>query len=191
MVSLRIITKYYTDHGGGGHLTNYSFAHDELYTPISFGFRKEVPKAVKNPKITIAIDFWPLHIGYHIIKTNAFIDNIINVIPEFQESFDIRLEKLSATQAFVHLFDACSKGCIYHGGFNGSLGRLKSWQSMATMVGIETPKSNTEISRCMQEFDWYRFNTKEWFINEVCDFGLICYNPKTHFCSVIAGTDTD
>lgn len=119
------------------------------------------------------------------------MNNIIKLIPEFSESLEIRLEQLDVSVAFPHLFDACSKGCAFHSGFYGSLARLKTWKSMTAMVGIKAPKSNVEIANAMNEFNWYRFNTKEWFTNEIWDFGLICHNPKTNFYSVIAASDMD
>lgn len=170
---------------------NYSFAHDTPYSPIIPNETEEELKIFKNPKIDTAIDFWPLHLGYNIFEVRSFKGNIIKAIPELMESSEIRLEQLSSKTAFTYLFDACSKGCAYHGGFNGNLGRYKSWQSIEAMIGIKTSQSNSKISSRMKEFDWYRFNTREWFNNEIWDFGLICYDSNTNFCSVIAGSDTD
>ncbi len=131
-------------------------------------------------------------IGYNgQSNNNSTIDSFITDIPEFSESKGIRIKQLNSREAYCRVFDAISKGAAYSSGEYGAIGRLKSWLTIGQLIEKSTFNLNSELSSAMDEYNWYEFNTNNWFINEWCDFGIYCQNIETGQFGLLAATDTD
>lgn len=148
-------------------------------------------------EIIEAIDHWEKDSGGTSIgykgEMNGFnsIELFIKNIPDFSGSERLSINNLDSTRAFQNMFDASSKGAAYSDGNMGAYGRLKAWRSIHRMMSNQEMESNEITSELMNEFDWFEFNTDDFFINEWCDFGLICMNNEKSEFGLIAGTDTD
>lgn len=181
---------------GSGYGFSFGFADEEEYEILA-EVEGENMLLKKQEEIVEAIDHWVemsggISIGYRGIKNRHHaLESIIKDVPELSKAEKLRIKKLNSTTAFQRIFDASSKGAAYSYGNMGAYGRLKSWKSIHSMMSDEKMESNELTSELMKEFDWFEFNTDDWFINEWCDFGLICLNCNTGAFGLIAGTDTD
>ncbi len=181
---------------GSGYGFNYGFTDSDEYINIE-KVKEKSNEIKKEIEIVEAIDHWTkdsggLSIGYKgKIKTCNSIESIIKGIPELENSQRFRTKQLDSQIAFKNLFDASSKGAAYSYGNFGAYGRLKTWKSIHRMVSDLPFESNEQTSELIKEYSWFEFNTDTWFINEWCDFGLICINHTTLEFGLIGGTDTD
>lgn len=122
-------------------------------------------------------------------------DLIINVHNQYnaKTTNQVKIQPHRLEDVFSIIFSASANGGAYTSGELGAFGRLKTWQTLAAICGLNFSEvSCQDIIQALREYEFYEFITdSDWFFNFIFDLGVLALNRPTRKFSILVGTDVD
>ena len=95
-------------------------------------------------------------------------------------------------EVFGELFSAACNGGAHLSGWYAAYGRLRSWQSVAGLLGLPADTPIEALEREAAQRTWAIFDADgDWFRGAAHQVGLACFDPDNDELAVLAAMDID
>lgn len=128
--------------------------------------------------------------------SRCVVESIASRFPPLSQSqgksFPFAAYDVEARGAVVLLLSLALYGGAYSWGFGAAQGRLRTWRTLRSLVGLRPEASFSDTLARVRVCEWvFVESASSWFDKVVWDGCLMCKAPSSDIVSVVAWTDTD
>jgi hypothetical protein len=105
----------------------------------------------------------------------------------------LKIQPQHLEDVFSIIFSASANGGAYTAGEYGAFARLKTWQTLAAIGGLNLAEVACEdVITKLKQYEFYEFITNSnWFYDYILDLGILALDSRNNRYSILTATDTD